>query len=238
MSGARTTTLHQPDSDDGGTGQLAARLMAVRHRIAGAARRAGRDPASVTLVAVSKDVDPDRVLAAARAGQRDFGESRAQHLVAKRAVVPGVAWHFVGRLQRNKVDQVVGAVDLVHSVDRLELARAIDGRAGRAGVVQRVLLQVNVAGDPAKAGVARRDLPALLEAVRALGGVRCDGLMTVPAQGVDPRPAFVALRALRDELGLAHLSMGMSDDFEAAVEEGATVVRVGRAVFGDRTAPG
>jgi len=212
--------------------------MAVRDRVAAAARRAGRDPGSVTLVAVSKDVDPDRVLAAARSGQRDFGESRAQQLVAKRAVVSGAAWHFIGRLQRNKVDQVVGAVDLVHSVDRLELARAIDGRAGRAGVVQRVLLQVNVAGDPAKAGVAPHDLPALLEAVRALGGVRCDGLMTVPAQGVDPRPAFVALRALRDELGLAHLSMGMSDDFEAAVEEGATVVRVGRAVFGDRTAPG
>jgi len=233
MTSARTTTTRPPAPDPGGTGAVTRRLAAVRERVAAAAERAGRDPGDVTLVAVSKDVDADRVLAAVRAGQRDLGESKAQELAVKAGVVgPGVVWHFVGRLQRNKVDQVVGTVGLVHSVDRLELAQALDRRAAREGTVQRVLLQVNVAADPAKAGCAPADLPRLVEAVRSLGNVRCEGLMTVPARDADPRPAFRALRDLRDELGLEHLSMGMSDDVEAAVEEGATIVRVGRAVFG------
>lgn len=218
--------------------RVAAGVLEVRHRIAAAAQRADRDPEAVTLVAVSKDVEPGRILAAAGAGQHDFGESKAQQLTAKAGPVgeraPGVRWHFVGRLQRNKVDQVVGTAVLVHSVDRRALAEALDRQAQRLDTVQAVLVQVSVDGDPAKAGCRPEDLPALLTDLRTLRGVRCTGLMTVPAMDADPRPAFRALRRLRDEFGLPDLSMGMSDDFEVAVEEGATIVRVGRAIFGPR----
>jgi PLP dependent protein len=223
------TTALLPDDD------VAGRLAAVRARVAGAAQRAGRDPGEVTLVAVSKAFGVEHVRAAVAAGQRDLGESKAQELTVKAgALGEGVRWHFVGRLQRNKVDQVVGTVHLVHSVDRLPLARALNERALRVGTVQRVLLQVNAAGDPAKAGCAPGELADLLSGVRALDGLDCVGLMTVPAFGEDPRPAFQLLRALRDRLGLTELSMGMSDDVEIAVEEGATLVRVGRAIFGQR----
>lgn len=221
-------------------GELADALAELEARLAAACAAAGRPRDDVTLIAVTKTRPASDVALLHELGVLDVGESKDQEAAAKVAelaiAAPDLRWHFVGRLQRNKVDQVVGVVDVVHSVDRLELAQAIDRQAVRAGVAQRVLLQVNVAGDPAKAGCAPQDLPALLEAVRALGGVRCEGLMTVPAMGADPRPAFRALRTLRDGLGLVHLSMGMSDDFEVAVEEGATIVRVGRAVFGDRRA--
>lgn len=229
-----------PEAFDPALPGVDAGLRAVRARVAGAARRVGRTPSAVTLVAVSKMVEPERVRSAVAHGQLDFGESRAQELTRKaEAVGPGVRWHFIGRLQRNKVADVVGRATLVHSVDRLELATALGERAGRLGRVQRVLVQVNAGEDPAKTGCSLEEAPRLIAAVRKVSGLACEGLMTVPALDADPRPAFAALRALRDRVReefpeVAHLSMGMSSDLEAAVEEGATIVRVGSAIFGHR----
>ncbi|MDQ1502743.1 MAG: dependent protein [Actinomycetota bacterium] len=218
---------------------VAVRLTAVRERLADAAGRAGRPASDVRLVVVTKGVPPPVVQAALDAGATDLGESKAQELLAKapELALPGAApnpggqptWHFIGRLQRNKVAALAPLVDLWQSVDRLELGRAIAGRAPGASV----LAEVNVADDPAKAGVAPDEAPALVDGLRS-AGLAVDGLMTVPAAGRDPRPAFAALAALADRLGLAEVSMGMSDDFEVAVEEGATIVRVGRAIFGPR----
>lgn len=218
------------------------RLRLVQRRIADAAQAAGRSPQAITLVAVSKRFEAERVLAAHRAGLVDFGEVRAQELTPKAAEVgSGVRWHFVGRLQRNKVSDVVGLATLIHSVDRLVLAEAIDRRARELSRVQRVLLQVNVADDPAKAGVSEDDALAMIERIRQLRGVACEGLMTIPAFDTDPRPAFARLRRLRDQARsrfpeIQHLSMGMTRDLEAAVAEGATIVRVGEGVFGPRRA--
>ena len=218
---------------------LGGRLAAVTRRVAAAATRAGRAPSSVTLVAVSKGFDASVITAARDAGQVDFGENRVQELKAKTTAVPGVRWHFIGRLQRNKVRDVVGVASLIHSVDRLELAQDLAARADATSRVQRILVQVNAGDDPAKAGCALADAPALVEQVRALPGVACEGLMTIPALDADPRPAFARLHDLRNDLRqdfpeVQHLSMGMSNDFEVAVEEGATIVRVGQAVFGPR----
>lgn len=221
---------------------VADRLADVRARLDAAAVRAGRRPSDVTLVAVSKTFDADAVREAAAAGQTDFGESRAQELVAKRAAVASDAlrWHFVGRLQRNKVRDVAGTVALVHAVDRAALAASLSQRARRRGVVQDVLVQVNAGDDPAKAGCAPQDTARLVAAVAELEGLRCRGLMTIPPLSGDPRPVFARLRALRDAVadpGVAHLSMGMTSDFEVAVEEGATIVRLGEAIFGPRPRP-
>lgn len=216
------------------------RLGEVRRRIADAAHRAGREPGSVMLVAVSKTVDADRVGELHAAGHTDFGESRAQELRAKcQALGPGVRWHFVGRLQRNKVKDVVGLATLIHSLDRWELVEPISERAAGQGRVQRVLVQVNQGADPAKAGIEPDEAEELVSRLRDLPGIACEGLMTVPPLGEDPRPVFRGLRRLRDQLHerfpeVRHLSMGMSGDFEAAVEEGATIVRVGTALFGAR----
>lgn len=220
--------------------QVAAGLSDVRGRVGAAAERAGRTPSAVTLVAVSKGLPAEAVASARAAGHVDFGESRAQELQAKAAELgPGVRWHFVGRLQRNKVRHVVGTATLIHSIDRLELAAPIAERARASGRVQRVLVQVNQGDDPAKGGCPPDEAPELVSRIRALPGIACEGLMTVPPMGEDPRPVFRGLRRLRDELRgrypeVQHLSMGMSGDFEAAVEEGATIVRVGTAVFGAR----
>ena len=221
---------------------LAGRLAAVTRRIAAAATRAGRVPSSVTLVAVSKGFGPEVVAAACEAGQIDFGENKAQELRAKSPVVPGVRWHFIGRLQRNKVRDVVGTASLIHSVDRLELAQDLAARAATTSRVQRVLVQVNAGDDPAKAGCAVADASQLVAQVRDLPDLACEGLMTIPAAGEDPRPAFARLRELRDDLRndfpeVQHLSMGMTHDFEVAVEEGATIVRIGEAIFGPRPDP-
>jgi PLP dependent protein len=207
------------------------RLGVVRERLGAAARRAGRTADEVRLVAVTKGVDPPAILAAVRAGVTDFGESRAQELVAKASALAPErpAWHFVGRIQRNKVKALAPIVALWQSVDRAEVGAAIAERAPGA----RVLVEVNVDGDPAKGGCRPEEAGALVEALRG-AGLAVEGLMTVPAYGPDPRPAFAALRDLAGELGLPELSMGMSDDFEVAVEEGATMVRVGRAIFGPR----
>jgi hypothetical protein len=196
----------------------------------------------VKLVVVTKGVAPPVMQAALDAGATDLGENRAQELLAKAPELnvllgdppsPGrPTWHFIGRLQRNKVASLAPVVDLWQSVDRLELGRAIADRAPGAAV----LAEVNVADDPAKAGVTPDEAPALVDGLRSVG-LSVDGLMTIPAAGRDPRPAFARLTALADRLGLAEVSMGMSDDFEVAVEEGATIVRVGRAIFGPREDP-
>ena len=221
------------------TAELGNRLSSVSRRIAAAAAAADRVPSSITLVAVSKGFDAAVVAAARDAGQVDFGENRVQELKAKAAALPGIRWHFIGRLQRNKVRDGVGTASLIHSVDRLELAEDLAARAGATSGVQRILVQVNVDGDPAKAGCSIDDAGQFVEQVRAMPGVACEGLMTMPALDADPRPAFARLRQLRDDLRkdfpeVQHLSMGMSNDFEVAVEEGATIVRVGQALFGPR----
>ncbi|MEW6476373.1 MAG: YggS family pyridoxal phosphate-dependent enzyme [Actinomycetota bacterium] len=213
---------------------VADRLAAVRTRVAEAARRAGRLASTVRLVVVTKGVPPPVMQAALDAGATELGENRAQELLAKAPQLrTRPTWHFIGRLQRNKVAALAPVVDLWQSVDRIELGRAIAGRAPGAAV----LAEVNVADDPAKAGVVPDDAPALVDGLRSVG-LSVDGLMTIPAAGRDPRPAFAALAELADRLGLAEVSMGMSDDFEVAVEEGATIVRVGRAIFGSRVPKG
>lgn len=229
------------------TSPIAASLAEVRRRIDEAALRAGRNPSEVTLIAVSKAFPVEAIDAARREGQLDFGENRVQELAAKHEQLGGgVRWHFVGRLQRNKVKQVVAAGAVIHSVDRRELADEISRRADRPA---QVLVEVNLSGEEQKGGVEPEDLHDLVKHVLALPNLDLIGLMTMARRG-DPelaRPAFRGLARLREEVAeeysgrIHHLSMGMSQDYEVAVEEGATLVRVGEAVFGPRTprqAPG
>ena len=219
-----------------------AALAAIRARILAACKRSGRNPAAVKLVAVSKLQPTEKIRAAIAAGQLLFGENYAQELRDKadelRADLGSLAspeWHFLGALQTNKVKYVVGRASLVHTVDRLELAEAIAKRAAAAGLIQRVLLEVNVGEEPQKAGARPAELPGLLEAIAALPSLRLEGLMCIPPAGVEAKRHFARLRELRDENRAGtELSMGMSDDFEAAIEEGATLVRVGTAIFGAR----
>jgi PLP dependent protein len=226
---------------------LAQRWAQVQVRAAAAAVRAGRDPAAVTVVAVSKGQPAAAVEEAIAAGVRDLGENYAQELAAKQLEVRGAVrarWHFIGRLQRNKVKQVVGRSALIHAVDSADLAAEIDRRAVAAGVVQPVLVAVNVGGEAQKSGVAAAAAEELLDAIAGLAALRCEGLMTMPpleAQAEANRPRFAALRELRDRLArperpLRQLSMGTTADFEIAVAEGATLVRVGTAIFGPRPA--
>jgi len=219
-------------------------LEDVRHRIAAACARAGRDPASVALVAVSKTFSAERVLDLLACGHDLFGENRVQEALEKiPRVGPGARWHLVGHLQRNKARHAVGAFELIHSVDDLDLAREIDRRAAPLGIVQPVLVQVNLSQEATKFGAGDDAALPLLEAASALPHLEVRGLMTIPPLEEDAeasRPWFARLRDLRDRaetrLGrkLPDLSMGMSDDFEVAVEEGATIIRVGRALFGQR----
>jgi pyridoxal phosphate enzyme (YggS family) len=206
---------------------LAERLSRVRAGI----------PPGVTLVAVSKAHPAAAVREAYAAGQRHFGENYVQEWRAKAealADLPEIAWHFVGGLQTNKVKYLVGKVALVHAVDREELAREIARRSAQRGVATRVLVEVNVAGEASKSGCAPAEVPRLVEAVRALPGLELRGLMCIPPAEGDPRPHFAAVRRMRDALGLSELSMGMSGDYPVAIEEGATIVRVGTAIFGER----
>jgi PLP dependent protein len=214
--------------------QIHEAVAQTRARIGDAARRAGRAPESITLVAVSKTVDPQRVLEAVSAGQLDFGENYAQELRDKAAAVPDVRWHFIGPLQRNKAKYVVGTAALIHTVDRLELGLEIDRQAQKREGVQACLIQVNVGDEAQKAGCALDDLPALLDGLRRLERVTVQGLMCIPPAEGDPRPHFARLRELAEHHGLSTLSMGMSADYEAAIGEGATLVRVGSAIFGAR----
>jgi hypothetical protein len=228
---------------DVGTTLLAGRARDVDRRIADAARRVDRNPDAVTLVAVSKTWPVDVIAEALEAGITDLGENRAQELKQKVAVLGDrPRWHFIGHLQTNKVRSVVGSVVLVHSVDRFGLAEAIARRASALGLTQEVLIEVNIAGETRKHGAEPQRAPALAEEVAALDGIRVRGLMTMAPFTDDPedsRPHFAALRelgaSLRQRLPeAAELSMGMTRDFEVAVEEGATLVRVGEAIFGAR----
>lgn len=231
---------------------VAERLAALRARVEAAARRAGRDPADVTLVGVSKRKSAEEVAAAVRAGLRHVGESYVQEAVPKREKVrvllegrdPIPCWHFVGRIQRNKAREVAERFDVVESLDRESLGAELDRRAGRAGRRLDVLIQVNVSGEAQKGGADPEAVEPLLAAAADWPHLRVVGLMAIPAAVSSPeavRPAFARLRALRDTLAgrpggeaLRELSMGMSADFEAAIAEGATLVRVGTAIFGER----
>jgi pyridoxal phosphate enzyme (YggS family) len=209
-------------------------LADVRARIAAACARARRDPSGVTLVAVSKTKPVELLREAAQAGQRSFGENYAQEFRDKHEALVDLAsldWHFIGALQTNKVKYVAGKVSLVHTCDRLALAQEL---SKRTPAEQRVLLEINIGKEPQKAGVLPDDAAELLDTVRALPRLRCDGLMCIPPAEGDPRVHFAALRELAGRLGLRELSMGMSADYEAAIEEGATIVRVGTAIFGAR----
>ncbi len=210
---------------------IAHALADVRGRIETAARRAGRDPDGVRLIGAAKTVPVERVREAIESGLTDVGENRAQELVAKAPALEGlgVRWHFLGRLQRNKVRSLSSLVSWWHSVDRAVLATPLARHAPGA----QVLVEVNLGAEPQKGGCDPSDVPALVDALRA-GQVRVEGLMTIPPRTEDPRRAFASLRELAVSLELRHLSMGMTEDFEIAVEEGATMVRVGRALFGER----
>ena len=220
---------------------VAANLRAVQESIAAACRRAGRAPAEVLLIGVSKTVDLDRIRAAIAAGVPALGENRVQEAKDKvEALGRPVPWHLIGSLQTNKARDAVHLFDCIHSVDRLELAREIDRRAQAADRTVEGLLQVNLGDEPQKGGVAEDDVERLRDDCAALSHLRIVGLMAIPphteeAEGA--RPYFKRLRALRDALGLPHLSMGMSADYAIAIEEGATMVRVGTSVFGPRERP-
>lgn len=212
---------------------VAANVSSVRSRIDAAARRAGRDPGTVTLVAATKTVPAEVVAAVVAAGVVDLGENRAQELLAKAPVlaeeVPTPRWHFIGSLQRNKVRSLVPWVSLWQSVDRAPLGVEIARHAPGA----HVLVEVNLDGEPAKAGCAPEEVPALVDALLGLELV-VDGLMAVPPAASEARPWFASLAALAARVGVRDLSMGMTSDFEVAVEEGATIVRVGQSLFGPR----
>lgn len=223
--------------------EIAARLAAVRSRIVSAAERAGRDPASVALVAVSKTFPAADVLAAYAAGQRLFGENRVQEAVAKATEIrasgiTGIDWHLIGQLQSNKARIAAGLFAMIESVDSLRLAQALSQRAKRT---IPVLIEVNAGGEASKAGFALDATEQAVTQIRALSSLDVRGLMTVAPPVADAeslRPLFRALAALAHKLELPELSMGMSGDFEVAIEEGATLVRLGTAIFGGRAAPG
>ncbi len=229
---------------------IAARLDAVRGRIAAAAGRAGRDPLSVTLVAVSKFHPVSAIEEAYACGQRHFGENRVQEAEEKRRGLETLlrAAHplrleLIGALQSNKVRKAVASVSRIQSIDTADLGARVGRVAAEMGIVMPVLVQVDLAGEATKSGVLEAELPAALEALRAVAGISVDGLMAIPPFLEDPedvRPYFKRLRELRDQamtrglLARGELSMGMSHDFEVAIEEGATIVRVGTAIFGER----
>lgn len=222
---------------------IAERYRAISSQVADAADCAGRDPAEVTIVAVTKTVGVQEVRNAIAAGLTDFGENRTQEFLGKYGLFPDVNWHFIGTLQTNKVRDVVGRAYLIHSVDSRRLLEAIDRQAREVGVVQPVLLQVNVSGEASKHGFDPDDLEDVLLEAEDLEGVSIRGLMTMApltSRTEDVRWVFRDLASLAERLralplhtvSLEELSMGMSNDFKVAVEEGATIVRVGRAIFG------
>lgn len=239
--------------------EAAERLASVRARIEAAARRVGREPEAITLVGVAKRQPLERIVAAIEAGLRVLGENFVQEArdlrprleveLARRGnpTIPSLRWHMVGRLQRNKLAAAVGLFDVFESIDRLELIEPLDRHAAAAGRVLDLLVQVNVGDEPQKGGCAFAEVPALARAIAGARALRLRGLMAVPPAADDPeasRPYFRRLRQARDDwargelpaLADCPLSMGMSNDFEVAVEEGATLVRVGTALFGPRMA--
>ena len=228
-------------------GIIADNVARIRERIAAAALSAGRKPEEIRLVAASKMNDADRVRQAIAAGVDICGENRVQELLEKKKLnaYDGCAVHMIGHLQKNKVRQVVGAVDMIQSADSPELLTLIDRQAAKLGLVQSVLLEVNIGGEESKSGVAPGELTALLEHAAGLSNLQVRGLMTIPpveektggnrAYFARMQQLFIDIRAKKyDNVLMAELSMGMSGDFEDAVREGATLVRVGSAIFGPR----
>ena len=218
---------------------VADRLADIRGQIISAAESAGRDPAGVQLCAVSKTFPASLIQEAMDAGQSLFGESRAQEAITKIPQLAPARWHFIGHLQSNKIRKILPLVEMIHTVDSLDVARDISRIAGELELCPQVLLQVNVASDDAKFGFTIAGVRSALPELLALPGISIRGLMTIPPLEGDPRPHFAALRQLRDQLAIAahpmpELSMGMSGDFREAIAEGATIVRVGSAIFGSR----
>ena len=208
----------------------------IKERIAKACQKAKRSPDEVTLVAVSKTRPAEAIETAFEAGQNDFGENRVQEAEEKLVSLSHIkpTWHLIGHLQTNKVKSAVKLFDIIHSVDSIKLVRAISKQADRP---IQVLLQVNVAGEESKGGFTAEELPQALNAISELSNIEVAGLMTMaPIVGdqEEARPVFSKLKQLRDSLGLKHLSRGMTDDYEVAIEEGSTMVRIGRAIFGPR----
>ncbi len=221
---------------------IAAAIAAIRARVAHAARQAGRDPAAIGLVAVSKTNPASAVAAALAAGQERFGENRVQEATGKfpalRLLHPALRLHLIGPLQTNKAADAVGLADVIETLDRERLADALDAAAQKAGRMPALLIQVNVGDEPQKAGVAPAAADAFIGACRRRFGTAVTGLMAIPPAGRDPGPFFLRLAGLAAAHGLAELSMGMSGDFEQAIAAGATSVRVGSAIFGSRPLPG
>jgi len=228
--------------------EIAQRLHGVRDRIADAARRAGRLPASVRLVAVSKTFPLEAIRAAAQSGQVDFGENKVQEAQAKILAAGSLPlrWHLIGHLQSNKARKAAALFDAIHSIDSVDLLIKVDEAVAEKRRKVEVLIQVDLAGELTKHGAPESEVPAIIEAALACRAVRLSGFMMLPPAAADPaeaRPYFAAVRALRDRCvaqgvpaaNLTELSMGMSHDFEVAIEEGATMVRVGSEIFGERT---
>lgn len=229
---------------------LAANIAHVRSTIAAAAQRAGRQPGDITLVAVSKTKPIELIQMAYELGLTTFGENRVQEASQKAGAFhpPDIHWHMIGHLQSNKAGKVIGTFDCVHSVDSLHLAQILNQHAARAGLRLPILLQVNVSGEQSKEGMHPDETEEIARRIVQLPNLEVQGLMTIAPQVTDPeqvRPVFRALRQLRDtlrqkvvECSWPHLSMGMTDDYPVAIEEGATIVRVGRAIFGERASKG
>ena len=225
--------------------KLAENLAAVQSRIANAVEKSGRSAHEVRLVAVSKTYPAEAIRELFETGQQAFGESRVQEALPKvEALPPGIEWHFIGHLQTNKIRKVVGQFALFHGVDNENLALQMNRIAGELSVTANVLLEVNVSGEESKFGFAPENLPAALENLAPLPFLRIRGLMTMAPYSNTPeeaRPYFAKLRDVRDRLAtatglpLSELSMGMSGDFEQGIAEGATIVRVGSAIFGSRS---
>lgn len=220
---------------------IAGNVQRVRERIERAAERSGRAAASVRLIAVSKTKPAALIAEAVEAGVSDIGENYVQEAATKIAAIEA-SWHLIGHLQRNKVARAVELFEVIQTVDSVALAEAIDQRAHNRGTPARILVEVNIGGESTKSGVPPEQLPEMIAAIAKRSHLSLEGLMTVPppvAAADQARPFFARLRGFRDQLrsvvpGLTELSMGMTDDFEVAIEEGATMVRIGRAIFGAR----
>ena len=225
--------------------ELRGRLESIHRRMTAVARRCGREPGSIRLVAVSKTVEPSRIREALLAGQTLFGENRVQEARSKQeAVGPGAVWHLVGHLQRNKAREAARLFQMVHSVDSVGLLQDLERHGAGREAPMEALIQVNLASEAGKHGVGRHELPEILAAAAGMRHIKVTGLMIIPPYDPDPersRPLFRELAELAAEsernlegVTLRELSMGMSEDFEVAIEEGATLIRVGRALFGER----
>ena len=225
---------------------IRANIDSVEERIRAACSRAGRDRSEVSLICVTKTKPVEMLQEAYEAGQRDFGENKVQEICRKKPELPSdIRWHMIGHLQRNKVRQLIGQTVMIHSVDSLRLAETISAEAQKAGISIPVLIEVNMAGEESKFGVPKEEAEALIRAAAPLEGIEISGLMTIAPYTEDPetnRPYFAGLRELAVDIGqkcidnvsMSVLSMGMTGDFEVAIEEGATHIRVGTGIFGER----